>query len=207
MHGREAFEEIIKYVTSLGQSVDETDVGEFCKFILDTRNRSGRLFLCAEGRSMSILSLFGKRLAQDPLNIQVMPLALSSKPQIKDVDSVLICTGTGETQNVCFLAQNWVKMNNHVGLVTSAAAKEENARILGIVSSTERRPEAIVFIPGTETDDVKRRREFPNEIYPSLRYYLRERRNTVSASKFELGVLLFSEIVVLGLMRHIDGQR
>lgn len=187
---------LIRHLNISLRSLSQNDISKFCDFLLETKRRDGALYLIGAGRSLDVLKLFGARIMQDPINLVTQPLALLPKPHIGDVDSALICTGTGETAPVISITESWMKINKNIGLITSLASKKHNSRILELVT----RPKSLIFLPGITKRDIERRRKRPHEIHsPLTEIFFKKTILIPSQTKFELAVLAFLESVITEL--------
>jgi ferredoxin-NADP reductase len=147
--------------------------------------------------------MFGARLMKPPISVMTRPLALSPKPHIEDIDSALICTGTGETRPVLSMARSWLHINKNVGLISSFAAKDYASKIFSHVTN----PNVLILLPGITQHDIKRRRTHPDEIHtPLIELFYAETFFMPSPTIFELTVLLFLESVITQLFFECKGD-
>lgn len=172
-------------------------VARFCNFLQETKRRRGTVYLIAAGRSLDVLRMFAARVAKSPIDLYMRPIALLPKPQIKDEDSALICSGTGETESVISMTESWLDINENLALISSFAAKKKPSRIFSIVT----KPKVLILLPGIKPRDIKRRRENPKEIFtPLLELYYDETVFVPSPTIFELAALIFLESIVKQLL-------
>jgi hypothetical protein len=194
----QASKTLLKHLKFSLKHVDLGNVREFCSFLFDTKRKNGALYLIGAGRSLDVLTIFGARLMQDPINLVVRPLSLSPKPRIQDSDAALICTGTGETASVLSMAENWLKINKNAALITSPTAEKYASQIFKVIPH----PKILILLPGMTKKDIIRRRENPTEIHPPLNEHFKSGVLMPSPTKFELTSLLFLESVVTELYYH-----
>lgn len=193
---RRASDSLIRSLRRSIRNQNQNDISRFCGFLLGTKRRGGTLYLVGAGRSFDVLRIFGARIMQEPISLPAQPLALAPKPHIGDDDSILICTGTGETASVISAVENWMRINENIGLITSFAAKKYNSSILKLITH----PKTLLLLPGVTKRDIMRRRGDPHEIHPPLSAIFH--RYTIlipSQTKFELSVLALLECVVTEL--------
>ena len=187
---------------SLKRSTQD-EILQFCNFLLKTKSRGGAVYLIAAGRSLEVLRMFGARVMTSPISIVTRPLALSPKPQIEDIDSALICTGTGETATVFSMTKSWLDINKNVGLISSFAAKDYPSKIFSLVT----KPNILILLPGIAPRDIERRRENPEEIHtPLLELFYDKTVFVPSPTIFELTTLLFLESIVTQLLFACKGD-
>jgi len=187
---------------SLKRSTPE-EVSRFCSFVLETKSRGGAVYLLAVGRSLEVLRMFGARIMKPPISVVTRPLALAPKPHIEDIDSALICTGTGETATVLSMTKSWLAINKNVGLISSFSAKDCPSTIFSLV----RKPNVLILLPGTTLRDIERRRKNPEEIHTPLLELFHDKTVFVpSPTLFELTALLFLESAVTQLFFACKGD-
>jgi len=187
-------------ITNLQDSLKRSTTDEvvrFCSFLMETKSRDGTVYYIAAGRSLEVLNMFRARIVRSPLNLAMRPLALSPKPQIKDEDSALICTGTGETAEVLSNTSNWLVINRNIGLISSFAARDFPSTIFSLVS----KPNVLVLLSGITPKDIQRRKDHPDEtLTPLLELYYDKTVFVPSPTIFELTALIFLESIIKQLL-------
>ncbi len=109
----------LEYITSnLGnlKELDESNVVEICKTILGSKN----IFVYGVGRSGIVGRTFAMRLVQMGLHAYFVGETIT--PVVTEKDSVVLLSGTGETQGALLVAQ---------------ICRRVNAKIISITSSTD----------------------------------------------------------------------
>jgi 6-phospho-3-hexuloisomerase len=111
----ESFEYILKNFENL-KELDEGSVDKVCQIILD----SGNIFVYGVGRSGIVGRMFAMRLVQ--MGLQAYFVGETIAPVVTEKDSVILLSGTGETQGALLVAQ---------------ICRRVNAKIISITSSTD----------------------------------------------------------------------
>jgi hypothetical protein len=176
---------------------NQVEIIRFCSFLIQTRNNGGIVYLIAKGRSLDVLNMFGSRIKQPPIDIPNGSFS-KAKPRIRDVDSALICTGTGETDDVIRSARDWLKINQNVGLISSVAAKDYPSKIFSIVTH----PNVIILLPGITRNNIDRRRKFPDEVHTPFSELFPNKDTLVpSPTIFELSAIHLLENLIPQLLK------
>lgn len=111
----ESFEYILRNFENL-KELDEGSVDKVCQIILD----SGNIFVYGVGRSGIVGRMFAMRLVQ--MGLQAYFVGETIAPVVTEKDSVILLSGTGETQGALLVAQ---------------ICRRVNAKIISITSSTD----------------------------------------------------------------------
>ncbi|MCL5873983.1 MAG: SIS domain-containing protein [Candidatus Thermoplasmatota archaeon] len=111
----DSFEYIMSNFDNL-RELDEGIVSKVCKALLDSRN----IFVYGVGRSGIVGRMFAMRLVQMGLHAYFVGETIA--PVVTEKDSVVLLSGTGETQGALLVAQ---------------ICRRVNAKIISITSSTD----------------------------------------------------------------------
>ena len=131
----------------------------------------GRVFIAAAGRSKMVANMFAMRMMHCGLNVQVV--GETTTTQITRFDSLLLVSGSGETQQLINFAEKAKSVRSEVLLVTANP------------TSTLRNIADEVF-----------------QIGPSSRL-LSPDKNLPLGSRFELSTMIFFETVILNFMEQL----
>lgn len=200
----EASKKISKHLINSLKNINKKQIIGLKKFIINVKKRKGTLYLIAEGRSMDVLSMFGSRLTQDPIKLNIHQLTREPKPKIEKEDATLILTGTGETGPVIFAVKNWIRVNKNIALITSSAAKKERSAIFDVIKN----PKPLILLSGIEPEDIHWKKNNPNKIHPpTLDALFFEGKLTVPGpTKFEMLSLLFLESMISEIYFTLRGD-
>lgn len=109
----DSFEYIMRNLENL-KEMDEKMVNKVCQILLD----SGNIFVYGVGRSGIVGRMFAMRLVQ--MGFQAYFVGETITPVVTDKDSVILLSGTGETQGALLVAQICRRVNAKIISITSS---------------------------------------------------------------------------------------
>lgn len=109
----DSFEYILKNFENL-RELDEGIVERVCKVILE----SGNIFVYGVGRSGIVGRMFAMRLVQ--MGLQAYFVGETIAPVVTEKDSVILLSGTGESQGALLVAQICRRVNAKIISITSS---------------------------------------------------------------------------------------
>ncbi|MCL4447593.1 MAG: SIS domain-containing protein [Thermoplasmatales archaeon] len=109
----DSFEYIMRNFENL-KELDERTVSDICSLILDSRN----IFVYGVGRSGIVGRMFAMRLVQMGLHAYFVGETIA--PVVTEKDSVILLSGTGETQGALLVAQICKRVNAKIISITSS---------------------------------------------------------------------------------------
>ena len=133
----QAYEELIKSISSALRGLDIEEVKTLLESLMDTRTRGKKVLIVGAGRSGLVGKAFAMRLMH--LGFPVYVLGETINPNVGEGDMVIVISGSGKTT---------------VPLAAAQMAKSLNAKVVAITSQEEsplaQTADLVVDIPGRE---------------------------------------------------------
>ena len=145
----------------------ETEYSE--SFIKLLNRKSSRIFITAAGRSKMIANMFAMRLMHCDYSVHVV--GETTTPSISKEDTLLVVSGSGETQQLI--------------------AFTEKAKVIGA---------KILLVTGNITSTLKNIADHSFLIGPSSRILSNDKNLLPLGSRFELASLIFFETMIINIM-------
>jgi len=193
-----SYYELVEHLRQRTGKISDGDVNNLVKFLNNIRSREGILYLIAAGRSMDVLRIFGARLRQIPIKLQVKSFMDTFKQKLANSDAILILTGTGETHDVNKIVKEW-DINNQIALISSKCAASTHTEIFDLVE-----PEITVLLSGIEPRDIEWKRNNSGRTHPPL--FDLYNGSVPGPTKFEIESLVFLESIIAEMYREYRDQ-
>jgi 6-phospho-3-hexuloisomerase len=165
-----SFRELTRVILDENAAVLEGIDEEVCVTLLEQMRAAKRIFVLGEGRSGLVMRMLAVRLMH--LGLQVYVVGETTTPGVQPGDLLLTCSGSGETDITCLLAEKAVSAGAYLVAITA----NRDSRLARLAS-------LVLYLATPHKGDVTR--------IPSAQY---------GGSLFEQSALLLLEAIFLRAM-------
>ncbi len=179
----QAYEELIKSISSALRGLNKEEVKTLLESLMDTRTRGKKVLIVGAGRSGLVGKAFAMRLMH--LGFPVYVLGETINPNVGEGDMVIVISGSGKTT---------------VPLAAAQMAKSLNAKVVAITSQEEsplaQTADLVVDIPGRE------------DIASENEYHIRQLKGQHESlapmgTMFEDTTMIFLDSIIAELMNRL----